>query len=1132
MVEIVYAGKNGGKTHHVYSRIEELISGGGEAVLIIPDQYSFESEKRMLELLGEKQAAKVEILGFSRLAEKLVPAQTGTAAGPAGKAACMSLAVDECVDRLKVYNDPRLKSADLIAEMLGMVLEFRQCRVTADDLTGAAAKTANPRLRDKLSDLAEIISAYDAILSRAFYDEADRMDLLARALDDSGFFRGKIVFIDGFAGFTEQEYEVLGRIFSQSERVCVTLCADDLTQSADEDARGFDRFAFTKKTASKLKSLARRCGDGRYTVKKADENPRRYSSDRLAHLEKYLYADSFEPFGGGEGEPVTVYSARDTEDECEFVALTIRRLLRQGFCRCRDIAVIARDEGSYSRSMRSALAKHGVPVFDDRRQPMLRQPLCVLVRAALETAELGFDTERVLALLKTGLAGLDAEETAILEDYTFTWSIDGKQWLGEWTRSPDGYTQTVVENDERLELLNSLRLRVTQPLVRLRDSIRSCSLGSDMIRCLYDYLVEINAAGNAKKYAARLVELGETAAAVEMEGVWAELTRAFDQLHAAFSSAKISVTRLREIFVIALSTQSIGLIPDGLDEVIVGAADRVRLTSPKVVFAVGVNEGVFPKTPAKGRILPDRERKELIDIGLNVNELSRFAFLQERFFVYNTLCAASDRLFITTSKRDFQGSAAVDSELIDMICSLLPDTVKLDRASLGFDSLIESGASVFDYYAEHCRDNDENTASALAYLTSEDAFSGKIAAIERAAARNGDFSLSPESARLLYGRDLFASATKVETYVQCGFRYFCRYGLGLHEHQKAEMDVRMRGTVIHFVLQKLLEEYDDSLAENPDEEIRALVFAVMNEFAADNVFGYELAGERESYLFNSLCETVCTVVLRLAHEMRSSDFRPTAFELKIGGADADVRAVELELSTGGKVIFTGSVDRVDLYTDEATGTVYLRVLDYKSGKKTFKLCDVANGLNMQMLLYLFAVCKNGKKLFGDTVPAGVLYVPGMVTSGSLSRDASEDDVKAAVLDDGRMNGIIIKNSRVVRAFDRTIDFDAEDDDDAKRYSGRVLAKSLPSMLIPPDKFELLDSYVSSRLKAIAEKILGGSVRAEPFFGGTYKRCPCDFCSFAPVCLRERGEEKGRYPDVDNSLGLAEIEARKEAGNDG
>ena len=83
---------------------------------------------------------------------------------------------------------------------------------------------------------------------------------------------------------------------------------------------------------------------------------------------------------------------------------------------------------------------------------------------------------------------------------------------------------------------------------------------------------------------------------------------------------------------------------------------------------------------------------------------------------------------------------------------------------------------------------------------------------------------------------------------------------------------------------------------------------------------------------------------RLAEEFAQSGFEPIACELKIGG-----EGEKLEFPyDGGKISVSGSIDRVDKFGG------YIRVVDYKTGSKKFKLPDILFGLNLQMLLYLYA----------------------------------------------------------------------------------------------------------------------------------------------------------------------------------
>lgn len=136
--------------------------------------------------------------------------------------------------------------------------------------------------------------------------------------------------------------------------------------------------------------------------------------------------------------------------------------------------------------------------------------------------------------------------------------------------------------------------------------------------------------------------------------------------------------------------------------------------------------------------------------------------------------------------------------------------------------------------------------------------------------------------------------------------------------------------------------------------------------------GKENKEKRFLYLYNRLSDSLFEVVKRITEELKVSDFTPTGFEVKID-EDGEIPPYAVPLPDGGFLKIRGSVDRVD--TMRKNGKTYLRVIDYKSGGKDFVLSDVLSGLNMQMLIYLFAIGENGEEKYGDVFPSGVLYMP-------------------------------------------------------------------------------------------------------------------------------------------------------------
>ena len=107
----------------------------------------------------------------------------------------------------------------------------------------------------------------------------------------------------------------------------------------------------------------------------------------------------------------------------------------------------------------------------------------------------------------------------------------------------------------------------------------------------------------------------------------------------------------------------------------------------------------------------------------------------------------------------------------------------------------------------------------------------------------------------------------------------------------------------------------------------------------------------------------------------------------------------------------GTIDRVDLYVDPQ-GQRFVRIIDYKTGRKTFRLADALYGLNMQMLVYLAALVENGQEF-----PAGILYMPAAEPSVSVDRGTGEDKIKAEADKQLKMSGLVLSDQEIIQAME-------------------------------------------------------------------------------------------------------------------
>lgn len=1088
MLHFITGRAGSGKTSYVRNKLTQLAgSGKDRMILIVPEQFSFESERFILSMLGAKDALKIEILSFSRLAECVFSQIGGEHKNPiddGGKIILMSLALEDVKDELVLYSK-YVYSATLAQELLYICTEFKQNNISSDALMIASKSMDKCTLKQKLYEISLIMSAYNALLSRAFTDELNMLTQLCDALLTYKYFDGRCVVIDAFKGFTEQEFEVISRIICQADDVYITLTTDDIYGKDDETGL----FSCVNHTAKKLIKIAKENNIKVVNHEKLPiNNPVRFKNDSLSYLEQNLFSPACDKFEN-DSSHITLCCASNKPAECDFVASNAKKLMRTEGVRCREMAVIARDSNDYKKELVSAFKKYGIPVFEDERQPITSQPLITLVRCAFEIAAKGFSTDRLMRYLKTGLVGICDEDISIAENYSLMWKIGAQGWKNEWTQHPDGFGVSVSESSTiMLKRLNDIRSSAITPLIKLKNACTDAN-GEQIASAIYTLLCDVNAAENLKNLAILFEKNGNLTLALEQERVWDMLMTILDELATTISSSNISISRCSELFDCVLSVFDMGSIPQGLDEITIGSADRIRLESPKVVFIVGANEGVFPKIPNSKGILNDSDRRMLIELGVEVAKPSEFKTSEERFITYNALCSSQEKLFVTYSRCTASGESLSPSTIVSEITQIFPKCNIVCTEELDKISFIESDKSAFEVCAKSYNTDSELSATLKKYFKSNDEYVKKLNGLERVSKRRAIEFENPKNAVDLFGENMYMSASKIETFHKCPFEYFCKYGMKAKPRKVAELDPMQSGTIIHHVLEQIIKKHGkDELCAMTSTKREEEIKMILTEYLDNKMGGLNEKSKRFEYLFFRLCHTLCDVLNRLCNEFEISQFEPIDFELKIDN-DGEIKPYSLELPDGGVLKIIGSIDRVDIFKKDDKS--YIRVVDYKSGSKDFLLSDVLYGLNMQMLIYLFAISKNGNDRYGNVVPSGILYYPAKMNVSKLSRESSDDDIALQKIKDGKSNGMLLQNFEVLSAMEKDI-------------GGNFIPASLNKKgelcgtLISLSELGTLNIRVDEILCEMAMALHSGKISAYPVFGKNYDKT-CEYCDYRSVC---------------------------------
>jgi ATP-dependent helicase/nuclease subunit B len=324
MLYLILSATGGGKTTHIMNTIEQFSQRGHKKItLIVPEQFSFMSEKIMLDKIGAKAMADIDVLSFTSLGEKLIgkPAlHERRRLDDPSKAVLMSMALESVKDKLTLYGKHTQRKS-VISEFVALSSEFKQSAVSTDSVRLALATEEDSLLKMKLTDIVTVLDAYDAMTAVSHFNPDDLLTELCDILPESNYFNNRLVFIDAFRGFTSQEYKVIEQMLIKSQAVYATLCTDNLQNSNDET----DLFAHTKRTAQRLIEIAKKnsvaVAKPQYLSMRNKFNNfppqfKRFASPELAALEQELFSPCPNIYED-ESSNITLCTASDIRSECE-----------------------------------------------------------------------------------------------------------------------------------------------------------------------------------------------------------------------------------------------------------------------------------------------------------------------------------------------------------------------------------------------------------------------------------------------------------------------------------------------------------------------------------------------------------------------------------------------------------------------------------------------------------------------------------------------------------------------------------------------------------------------------------------------------------------------------------------------
>ena len=585
---------------------------------------------------------------------------------------------------------------------------------------------------------------------------------------------------------------------------------------------------------------------------------------------------------------------------------------------------------------------------------------------------------------------------------------------------------------------------------------------------------------------------GRQALAAEYRQLWEILTTALEQCCELLGEQEMELEYFSELFRLVLSQYRVGSIPVSLDRVSAGELARLNRISCKALFLLGVDDEHFPMVSQSPGLLTDEDREMLTGQGLTLAPTAQQRLDREQTMAYDILTRTQE-LLVLTCPRQSGGAEKRPAVLWHRLETMFPS---LTRGQERPENRLLAPLPAAELAAET-----ENWA-VLERLGQRPGWEHLPRQVLQAS-RLSRGRLSPQGVRDLYSHRAALSASRMDKLKSCHFAYFCQYGLKAKPRRRAGFDAPETGTFVHYVLEHVLKtaKQEGGAASLTRQRRRELIAESVERYLQQELGGTQDQSARFRYLFRRMLGSVELIVDNVVEELQCSRFQPIDFELGFGKGQ-ELPPVELQVE-GITLSVSGFVDRVDGW--EKDGRLYLRVVDYKTGRKSFSLTDVWHGLSLQMLLYLFTLQERGEDYYHmKTIPSGVLYLPARDVYLSGSREMDEQVRRHRADQALRRSGLLLRDEEVLRAMEQW-------GDDGPRFLPLRVGKTgaiSGDALATAEQWGRLQRRLQRLLEDMGREIARGDVDADPYYkaGG---HSACDWCDYAQCCHFEEGRGSDR-----------------------
>lgn len=1082
---------------------EMLRAESEKKIYLVPEQFNLEAERQLISQNHLDGLLNINVLSFDWLTQNIIKkfgGLKGVALDNFGQNMIIRRILEGNKDQLNYYQKS-LNRQGLIEQFRNLILDINQTGLSYETLENLLTFEEKNYFNEKTRDLLNIYKHYKNFIKDHYVTPSDELSFVIEHLDQTDYLKDTAVWIDGFSHFSGLQKLLVERIMLLSTEVTIAL-------TLDYDCK--DQVPY-QNIGSLFDELIRICKAHGLAYEVIPFNDFKNKKDSLIHLSHELFNFPCKPYTN-ELLDVSGYLGRNRNDEIELIAMKIKSLVKEQGYNYKDMAIITTALSDYEIQVMHVFERYDIPYFIDQKVSILNNPILQFIIGVLEMYNRHFQIEDVFKVIKTGFTELTKDEWETLENYVINYGIKGYLWESDFKRGQNKLSP------ETLEEINRIRRKFITPFLEFFQDISKEITDIPMFtRRFYRFINDYKLAQKLEDWVEILKAHQALEKINENTQIWNILMKILEEFVDIFDQDQLTLTEYIKILSEGFKEYEVGILPSLRDEILVGDLHRSKISNVKVLFVIGMNDGLFPTKIENNDLFSEEEKVKIKEKGLDFKNDLHYKIEEENYMTDQLFSKASDHVVLSYAIADEEGKSLRPSILIDQIKKIFPMLrfytltdilanpensvytshstrqylIEALRRALDGYKIDEKWYDIYQWYIENTEDGPWILESLL--------YDNQLNQIDEG------------FTKALYDLPLKISASRLDSFIDCPFKHFVKYGLKASERQNYEVELPDIGILFH----KSLENFSTQMQnENYDwetitqEESHEMIEDIIDEITTDYYDQLFLDNPRNEYYQWKIKRVLKKSIDVLKEHVVSGEFSPKAFELRFSDTGEGLKPVILNLDTGENIILTGTIDRLD--TLEYEGDTYIKVIDYKSGNVDLRLSDIYHGTKSQLMIYLDALINDAEYFgFNHLKPAGLYYFK---IDDPIVEYQPHDFVKTRILKEMKLSGLGVKDFEIMSRIDTQLKETSQSDilNVRLKKSGDFYSNS---QVIDAKDFHLLRKHVRNKIKGIGKEILQGSVNIFPLKKSS-QLTACSYCDYKGICQFDKQFSQNTYHELE------------------